>query len=94
MQRYRRNHPERKQLEKLYKQQHPEQDKTGKQRQARYRLNHPEKYKARLNADKNVLLGPCCFKCGSTEHLERHHPDYSKPLEVITLCRNCHQLVK
>jgi hypothetical protein len=32
-----------------------------------------------------------CSKCGSTENLERHHPDYSKPLEFIVLCRKCHR---
>ena len=30
---------------------------------------------------------PC--KCGSYD-VEKHHPDYSKPLEVIWLCRPCH----
>jgi hypothetical protein len=30
---------------------------------------------------------PC--KCGSYD-VEMHHPDYSKPLLVIWLCRPCH----
>ncbi len=30
---------------------------------------------------------PC--KCGSYD-VEKHHPDYSKPLQVIWLCRDCH----
>lgn len=35
-------------------------------------------------------LQDCCEECGSIHSLERHHPDYSKPLNVVTLCRSCH----
>jgi hypothetical protein len=35
-----------------------------------------------------------CLLCGSKERLERHHPDYDKPLEVIILCRDCHMEVE
>lgn len=31
-----------------------------------------------------------CAHCGSAEKLNMHHEDYSKPLEVIWLCRKCH----
>jgi hypothetical protein len=31
-----------------------------------------------------------CEKCGSEEHIEMHHEDYSKPLEINWLCRSCH----
>lgn len=31
-----------------------------------------------------------CIKCGSKEQLQRHHLDYNKPLEVVILCRLCH----
>jgi hypothetical protein len=31
-----------------------------------------------------------CEVCGATEKLQRHHPDYSKPLEVQILCAHCH----
>jgi len=31
-----------------------------------------------------------CEKCRSTKNLVRHHCDYSKPLDVIILCRKCH----
>lgn len=31
-----------------------------------------------------------CSRCGVPCYAEAHHPDYSKPLEVIWLCRLCH----
>ena len=34
-----------------------------------------------------------CEHCGASdkvERLQRHHPDYSRPLEVIWLCALCH----
>lgn len=32
-----------------------------------------------------------CEKCRSKEWVEGHHEDYTKPLEVIWLCRPCHR---
>jgi hypothetical protein len=32
-----------------------------------------------------------CAACGSSAQ-EYHHPDYSKPLEVVPLCKDCHTL--
>lgn len=33
-----------------------------------------------------------CEKCGAKDDLHGHHEDYTKPLDVITLCRTCHGL--
>lgn len=33
-----------------------------------------------------------CERCGSDGPLQAHHPDYSKPLSVEWLCRECHGL--
>jgi hypothetical protein len=34
-----------------------------------------------------------CSKCYATPKrrwIQAHHPDYTKPLEVVWLCRDCH----
>jgi hypothetical protein len=31
-----------------------------------------------------------CQICGKSGELEGHHADYSKPLEIIWVCKNCH----
>jgi hypothetical protein len=55
-----------------------------------YRERHPEKIKAEILAHRLVPLGSHCVLCGATKNLQRHHPDYSKPLEIVTLCQPCH----
>lgn len=32
-----------------------------------------------------------CLNCGAGEGLEAHHPDYSRPLDVVWLCVPCHR---
>ena len=60
-----------------------------------YRRN-PEKHKARSMLNYAVRSGKIhkplyCSCCDSDKHLEAHHTDYSKPLEVTWLCRTCHR---
>jgi len=59
--------------------------------------NEPDKYKARTRAnnalrDGHIKKEPCYF-CGSTNDLEMHHPDYSKPLRIYWLCKTCHRKI-
>ena len=63
-----------------------------------YRSNpkNLEKYKARVSvriALKNgVLLKPSiCSNCSMEGYVEAHHPNYKKPLEVVWLCKKCHE---
>lgn len=63
-----------------------------------YELN-----KVRLSQDTKLILQhrcrskasglkieKVCRLCGSKTEVDLHHPDYSKPLEVIPLCKVCH----
>ena len=63
----------------------------------RQKTEHPERYFARTTAgnalrDGRLKKEPCYF-CGSTENIEMHHPDYTKPLRVYWLCKICHRKV-
>lgn len=49
-----------------------------------------ERHLARAAARYHVPIGTVCESCGSTADLHRHHDDYSRPLDVRTLCRTCH----
>ena len=38
-----------------------------------------------------ALVRPgACSECGADCKPDAHHPDYSKPLDVVWLCRTCH----
>lgn len=62
--------------------------------QKRIRELYPEKYKARTAVSNAVRSGRLvkqpCRECGSTLKVEGHHPDYSKPLDIVWLCDGCH----
>jgi hypothetical protein len=82
--------------DKRYERKHPE---AVAARTARMRAAHPEKYKARSDLNNAVLLGKIrkpakCDRCGSepesSRHIQAHHDDYAKPLEVEWLCKACH----
>lgn len=61
---------------------------------AAYRQRHPEKRRAQNAVSyalrKGLLVKGPCAKCGTNEDICAHHEDYSKPLEVMWLCRSCH----
>ena len=60
------------------------------------RKKNPQKNIAYLAVSRTLKAGkikrePCAL-CGAKE-TQAHHEDYSKPLEVIWLCRKCHLLM-
>ena len=60
-----------------------------------WRRKHPERMRAQRSADYAVRNGRLkrpdrCAGCNETVRLEKHHPDYSKPLLVAWLCKPCH----
>jgi hypothetical protein len=67
-------------------------------RQKVYRRINPEKIAAKQMVNKAVKDGSLiksgtCEKCGASGRIEGHHPDYSKPMEVVWLCPPCHRKV-
>jgi len=70
--------------------------KTDKGRRAKkkYNAKNPKKIKVHNivhSAIKNgeIKIQPCEV-CNSTERIEAHHTDYSKPLDIMWLCKSCH----
>jgi hypothetical protein len=63
-------------------------DKHGEQSR-RWKKSHHEECLAQLHAQRKVALADVCERCGEKATL-RHHPDYSKPLDVVHLCAQCH----
>lgn len=64
-----------------------------KQRKKLWRNSHPERKSAHMKVyfaiKKGVLIKQPCFICGKNS--EAHHPDYSKPLDVVWLCSSHHR---
>lgn len=65
-----------------------ETDATFKRRR-RDRDGAHTKVKRAIKAGKLVPFGWCEI-CGEEAKTEGHHTDYSKPLEVMWLCKQCH----
>ena len=86
---------------KYYRKKNEEHNKKNKMngyhtnRQQEYAKKNPEKIKAHnlINNTKRKegnTKEERCIICGSTEHLVAHHPDYSEPMKVMTLCKEHH----
>lgn len=60
-----------------------------------YRSKYPKKWTAHKAVAKALrcgdLVNPGVCQCGSMFHVEAHHDDYDKPLEVRWLCALCHK---
>jgi hypothetical protein len=68
--------------------------KYNEQYYPKYEATHQTALIARSRgAPDHVQRGKQCESCGSIINLEGHHPDYSKPKKVITLCRLCHRKI-
>ena len=60
-------------------------------------IKNPKKNKASTKINTAIAAGkitklPCTW-CGTDKNVQGHHPDYSKPLDVIWLCAKHHKAV-
>jgi hypothetical protein len=68
------------------------QDRQLEYKRRHRALNHQKEYargKVAAEVKAGRLVPLPCTRCSATP-TEAHHPDYSKPLDVIWLCRPCH----
>ncbi len=90
--RYRANHREKiSEVNKRYRKNHPEKVAESL-RMCRSRKREMAHAQARAEHEKMFLRNPgYCGVCGrSLISLEKHHPNYALPLDVIWLCHECH----
>lgn len=63
-------------------------------RKRQERRDHPDKAAARSDVSNALKDGRLerqpCEECGTTEQVQAHHEDYSKPLDVRWLCKTHH----
>lgn len=73
----------------------PRRKKNILKSQRKMRKNNAEKYKSRQATHRAVkngtLIKTRCEICGDIKS-QAHHTDYSKPLEVMWLCRKHHMI--
>lgn len=66
---------------------------TPYQRVKRYRISHPDADNARVvvyvGKRNGTIIQKPCIKCGNKKS-EAHHENYSKPLQIIWLCKKHH----
>jgi hypothetical protein len=71
-------------------------DKTHLFVNKRWRDSNKEKRVAQRRLATAVENGSIskgvCSICGTNDFIDAHHPDYSKPLDVVWLCRTHHNL--
>lgn len=63
----------------------------------RWREKNREKVRAHLAVARAIRAGrlvrpEICGRCGEARKIEASHDDYSRPLDVEWLCRQCHAL--
>ena len=66
---------------------------VASERKRRYKTRHPERHRAHYELTKalrnGVLRRKPCVRCGAQD-VHGHHADYSRPLDVVWLCKRHH----
>lgn len=90
---YREDNSETLQVYEKYRSQLPHRKELDKLIHQRWKKQFPERRKAHEilgNAVRDGKVVPqVCFICGNKA--EAHHPDYSRPLDVVWLCSKHHK---
>lgn len=65
----------------------------------RWRAKYPEKSRAHYLVqfalkDGRLVRPDSCSICGTPGPVEAHHADYSRPLDVLWLCKACHLAIE
>lgn len=85
---YRKEYNQRERTKQLVKKWTTEYRKTEE-----YKIKRKARYTAyNALAYGNIMKKPCSM-CGCNNNIEIHHTDYTKPLQVTFLCRNCHMII-
>ena len=78
-----------------YKDLSPEQKASYRVKRKRYDQKNKEKIRAQSAVCYALKVGKLirpseCSQCGKKVKVEGHHPDHSRKLEVVWVCRTCH----
>jgi len=93
--RWREKHPDKYEIRKEAMRNRPrdrsEEYKKRKKKVNKYIKSNPLKIKAQ-QIGKTVTIpdGALCVICDHRPAIQRHHPNYSKPREVLLVCGVCH----
>lgn len=82
---------ERSEFQKKWREENQDKHRTYTNK---YRKNNPHKKsvwdKTRRGKDAIEIKGLCQI-CKKRKAVDRHHPNYSKPREVVLVCKQCHK---
>lgn len=90
---------ERKKYKERLREENPEKyDKIYHGIRKKFRQNNPEKIRANGIVNDMLRYGKLerpntCSVCGVECKPQAHHPDYSKPTEIIWVCTKCHAFI-
>ena len=80
--------------------QRPEVKKRQAAKQREYarnpllRMRHEARWQVSRKIKTGELVRPkTCSSCKERGDIQSHHPDYYKPLDILWLCRKCHQKI-
>ena len=98
---YRDNHKEQeKHRHELYKEKYPDKYHAMKYNNKKKNRLLNDEFRIKDNIRNNTwryarrhwIKFECCI-CNSNNNIQLHHPDYSKPFEIVPCCRDCHMKI-